>query len=601
MNFTLKRSRRYVRAALILFVILLLLSAWKSYYARSKMKAYAHAAELQAQGRQLEAEQAYMRVQSMRAFDYKERETAAALSALRPLTELYRTAAQISADIEAARNVGDVPTLVKAAEQWSRMKQAAAGQDEKTRSAFAQSEAEYKPDQRLPDAFAQVKKSLTTGLESWTAGKNAGDGDRMLAYLVQIPAAYYPDEKKKAAELNRLGQTYGQARLNAVLKGTSLAEALGESDKLLQLYAGYRLDSTWISGKVEPFIQNVLSGQLDKNDVKGFLGNVRLLQEHPAVVKTGSKTEAYVRTSVQRLLSRARQLADARKFQDAVELYTLLGSYQNTEKEVLETEQRWMETDPARLLGKAAGEDRDFSYMTSVKGKWGAKAVAAGLAENKTLILARLLQDGSVSKTEAEVGKGVTVTSILLNDSIGGNASPVLLLEAPSKNRKARYLVYEALPQELRLLLDLEANSYTLVRKGALQFNNPAGEGPGSKVMYEYRDGGLRQAQQTEQPPQQPQAPQQPSYKLVTVADLPNSKAENVRFECNIVTVDGSNALGESDNRYVLLTGSGNGAKANWKPGNALITGMYTGTEQMKIGSQTVNVYRVQVLEVHYP
>ncbi|MFC6228032.1 hypothetical protein ACFQI7_09440 [Paenibacillus allorhizosphaerae] len=556
------------------------------------MKTYAHAVELQAQGRLLEAEDAFVRVQSMRAIDYKERETAAALSALRPVTDMHRTEARLSADIEAARNVSDVPTLATAAEQWSQMKQTVAAQDEKTRSSFAQIEAEYGLEQRLSDAFAQVKKNLTAGLESWSANKNAGDGERLLAFLAQIPAAYYPDEKTKHAELNRLALKYGQARLNGALKGTALTEALSESDKLLQLYTGYRLDGSWIAGKVEPFIQNVLSSQLDKNDVKGFLGNVRLLQEHPAVVKPGSKTDAYVRSSVQKLLARARQLADSRKFQDAVDLYTLLGSYQNTDKEIQETEQRWMETEPARLLGKAAGEDRDFSYMVHVKGKWGAKAVAAGLAENKTLILARLMQDGTVSKTEIGVGKGVTVTSIQLTDSISSGASPMLLLEAASKSRKARYILYEAEPQELRMLLDIEADGYTAIRKGAVQFDSPAGEGPGSKALYEYRDGGLRKVQQTQQPQQQT------AYKLVTVSDLPDVKAENVRFECDIVTVDGSNALGESDNRYVHLVGSG---KTNWKRGSALITGMYAGTEEMKIGSQTVNVYRVQVLEANYP
>lgn len=96
---TYHRSIRYRNGAILLLVLMLGLAGYKGYSVWHKTDLYARAAAEQAAGRDVEAENLYMLARDISTFDYKNDEIGAALSALRPVTELKRLFASLASEI----------------------------------------------------------------------------------------------------------------------------------------------------------------------------------------------------------------------------------------------------------------------------------------------------------------------------------------------------------------------------------------------------------------------------------------------------------------------------------------------------------------------
>ncbi|MCU6790738.1 hypothetical protein OB236_01240 [Paenibacillus sp. WQ 127069] len=585
-SFMYKRSKRTRNAAAIVLAAVLCLTGYKGYISWQKTDLYAKGVELQAAGNELEAQQAYSKAQQIRIIDYKETETAAALASLNPAAALKSWFTSLSTDLKAAENVNDITLLLKTYNTYQTKASEIAALDEASQKRFAEMSASEQMEERFNNAFAYAKQLLVKSLES-DISKKTFNGDNNIAYLLQLPAAYYKDENTKKLELNKLLERYDQARLDTSSKTKSIGEVLKEVAGIRKFYDTNHVEAAWLQPKLESYAQATLS-KLEKNDLKGFIAAALLFQTSSELGGPSSKINTYIQTTIRKQFERAEQLATTQKFADAVALYKVLNEYKDTNKEVSELDQRWLEADPQQLLRKAAGTELTFTNVISNKGQAGAKLTAVGVLDNKTLVLARLLADQKIEMSRTAIDQGITVKSIQWSDQIGKKKEiSSLLIEAASKTRKVRYLAYEVNTPELFKVLDVEADKIDYDPTGAIIMDNPTGDGAGQKAVYEYRNGRYAFVK-TMADTKLGGAPLD-----IPLTEMISHKNEKIRFQGTITSVDDNHAMIQLNNGYVLLTGN-----VRFKKGPTTITGIYTGSEEVKKTPAPVTEYRVTVLEL---
>ncbi|NOU96456.1 hypothetical protein GC093_25035 [Paenibacillus sp. LMG 31456] len=576
------RSIRSRNVAAMLLAIMLCLAAYKGYNSWMKTKLYAEAASLQAAGSDLEAEEAYTKAQSINSINYKESETAEALSALRPVTELKRYFGALEADLAAAEGANDINLLLKSYEAFQTKVAEIASQDEAAKKRFADMASTNKIDERFTEVFTNSKQTLIQSLEA-DISKKTFDSDNAIIYLLQLPAAYFTDEKNKKQQLSKLLERYDQARLDVVFKNKAYEDVLKDAVRIRKFYDSNGVDAPWLLPKVEAYAQSELAKLLTKNDLPGFISKARTYQAYKELGGSSSKVLAYVQTNIRKQFDRADQLITSRKFADAIALYNVLDKYQDTQKEVSSTEQLWLETDPLQLLRKAAGNEVKFTNVISAKSTGGTKLLAAGLVDNKAIVMARLLTDQKIETAQAELDKGLTIKTIQWSEQLGDAKpdTPALLIEAASKNRKARYIAYEVKSTQMRKILDIEADKMDIDRSGTLVLDNPAGEGAGRKAYYEYRDNRYVFAKTNV------------DFIEIPLAELTSHKNEKVRFQVTITSVEDNKATVQLSNGYITLNG-----KFKFKTGPATITGTYTGLEEVRKAPSQLYEYKVTVTDI---
>lgn len=574
------RSKIYRNAAALLLALMLALAAYKVYSSWLKTDLYAKASAEQAAGHLLEAEELYLKAERIAGFDYRSDEIAEALSVLRPVTDLKRKLAAMTEDVSAAAQVNDVPTLVRTYGQFLTLQQEYAGKDDEAKKLFAENEAVYQVEPKLNEAFAASKSELLKSIDTVITKKTV-DNDTAIAYLAQIPAVYFKDEKTKKQQLAAKLKAYDQMRLDALSKSKPFGEVLTGAAGIRQFYEANGVQADWLQPLLETYVQNTLAALLRKNDLKTFIADAQTYQSSKEWFDTKSKVSAYIQSTMRSQFTRAEQLVATRKFDDALELYSQLSAYQNTDKEVQALQQHRLESDPVQLLRSAVHDAAaKFTSVISAKATASTPFTAAGIVDD-TLVFARLGANQTIEKAETALERKLTVKSLTWSDALSMRKLPVLIVEAASKARKARYIAYEADGSELKPLLDIEADGFTQEKPGSLLVENPTGEAAGKQAVFEYQGG------------QYAFAGVKAGVTDILLTELPKQKLGSpVRFQCSIAAVDGNTATVLLNREIVLLTGS-----VKLKPGPAVITGTYFDKSRVILGNppQSTIAYQVQV------
>ncbi|WP_068776294.1 hypothetical protein [Paenibacillus sp. FJAT-26967] len=618
---TYRRAIRYRNAAAFVLAAMIFLAGYKSYAVWQKVSFYGKAAAEQAAGRDIEAEDWYSRAQGISSFDYKETEIDAALAALRPVTELKRLMNSLSSDLsQTAGGSQDFGRLIQAYATYQAKKSEISTQDENAKQKFAELSAAYKLDEQFTAALAQARQVLVKNLQEAMSAQSF-DNDEAITYLLQLPASAYKDEKTKKKELNALFQKYDTARLEYWFKEKPFNEVIQEGVRLRQFYTERSLEAAWVLPKLEVYIQSALTKLLNAGDIETFITYAKLYQGTKEIAGASSKVNTFIQTSIRKQTARAEQLASSGKFQEAADLYKKLGEYRDTSKEIRELELKWMTSSPELILNKAV-ENAKFTHTAGGKGLWGAEYAAVGLTESGKLVFVRLMSDQSLARTEADIGEGLSVTNIRIADELGMNKLPVVQVESESSTRKARYTVYEQTKgSQLHILLDMEADGYTVASPGVLRVSNPSGEGAGREVLYLYSKGKYSLdagslTDHTEEPQEPADGSSEPggsqdgsqgssdsgeevpapdsagAYQEIDAAELSRQQPGTaVRLSVQISQVRSGTALAEYEGYFIQLTG-----KYTWKPGKTiLVTGKYKGKSEISQGDKRYPAYTVEV------
>ncbi|WP_159886961.1 hypothetical protein [Paenibacillus puerhi] len=468
-GFTYQRAYRFRKAASALLAVTVVAAGWKTYEAAQTARAFNQAQALHAAGQLPEAEALYTKAGSISGFDYRRAEIAAALEQLRPVVHLMRTVTGLSEAVAAASASGDVAALTKVHTELQAAQESIgrSGADHKERFDAAMKEAGVEA--KLGEAFSAARKAAETKI---AGAKAAEDTSAAAAELILIPSVYYGGDAAKLKAVNARLQTRDTARLDALARTKPYLEVWKLGDELRQFYERQGWEAAWVAPKLEKLALGTLS-IVEKQDLEKFLEAARQLTGYKSWAGPGSKIEAYIDSIITARLKKADALSASGKHEEAVALYRTIGGYRDTSKELQAAEQRQLAGDPQRLL-TAAGASGKLTLVTALKPASGLPQAAALDATGTKLLLAQLSADGSPSLHEAVLDPAVKKGSIRYSDLTGPGGDKLLLVEAASTRRSARYMLLlvgeQGAPQ---LVLDVEADALSSSGKGELTATRP--------------------------------------------------------------------------------------------------------------------------------
>ncbi|WP_426451377.1 hypothetical protein ACP26L_04505 [Paenibacillus sp. S-38] len=651
--------------AIFLLFAATLAAAAKLYYVREHLSLLTQARTAQSAGDLLTAEELYNRALAVPgAFGEHRGEIDAALLALQPVTQAKRVTAELAAEVEAASAAGDVPALLQAHERYRGAQSAAAKAGEDAKQRFAEASQAAGVEAKLAEAYAAARKRAAQQLEAAVAAKGepGADGVKAAAIaaadLLRLPAAVYGSEAAKRKEANALLQRYDNARIDAAAKTQELGAVLQLGESMRSWYAAVPWEAPWLATKLDKYALTELTA-LEKKDLPTFLAAGKAVQAHAALLGSGGgKAGAYAEAAVKRQLARAEQLAAARKYDEALELYRALGSYRDTAKEIAALELRRLEGDPAALLAKAGVSEKPTLTASGKAADGSAMAAGALAGERPRLVLARLAggqgggdaetagaagAEAAVRLSEGELPQGLKLRSLGFAGEYSPQGRPLLAAEAVSAERGGHYLLYELQEEgaELELVLDVEADKLTATAKGKLTAVRPLlasgvqeerrnrsdretrrntdtdsqPQGEVAKGYYEYKNGRYElvhtelaqtTVDQGERMNEEVQAGRDPERSAgnpaaekpltIQVDQLTDHQGELVRFQVTLPADGEGSAVVRAGNRTLLLKGL-----STYEGGSSLITGTYTGEEEVQVNGGRVKAYAVKVTEVRQP
>jgi hypothetical protein len=567
-----KQTHKLRFIAFIIAILLLALAAFKIYQSYVKVQDYSKAKASYAAEDYITAEQYYDKASHNGWLQYNDADTRQALINLKPVTEIKSQLNSMSEQINSAHKADDSKALLALHTSYQAMKKDAPVKGDSYSAVFQDMAAKLSMEQQLNEAFSSSIEQLDKALQA-EIKKKAFTDDTVAAYL-QIPAVYFGDEAARTTAVQGKLEAYDTARFDALMKESKLKDVLNEGIRLQKFYAQYGISAKWIVPKIEKYAQDQMSAAVQKNDLKSFIEYAKEYEATKELAVSGSKVLAFIQSTVNGQLAGAKQLVNERKYDKAIELYTQLGGYRNTAKQIQEVELAWSTSDPLHILQKAI-PDQAFTSVINGKDQFGAMIYAAGITSGN-LVLVSMQSDMSVDKKEAFIDKNLKSAVIKVTKTPQG--VPLLVVEAASTSRKSRFIAFEVQPSGLKRWFDLEADGYEWEGSGVMIVDNAAGEGAGQKSFYERRNGeytfaGIK-----------------PDYIDISLADLHKYKNVKVRFNCTVLAAEGGNAVVMYNGTYILLSGG-----PTLHPGDALVTGTWVSNEEVKKGTQSFSAYKINV------
>ncbi|MCY7558960.1 hypothetical protein [Paenibacillus macerans] len=230
-------------------------------------------------------------------------------------------------------------------------------------------------------------------------------------------------------------------------------------------------------------------------------------------------------------------------YQEAIDLYTAIGHYQDTQAEIRAAELAWTLAEPARMLPSPAGGS-GYAHIVSGRDRFGAKLYVAATDQNNKLYFGRMNAEESVQiLSNQDLAPQEQIRTIAVDRDLSTDTIPVIVIEAASEARNARYAAFEVRESSIALLYSIEGDSLTVQPDGTLLVVNPVGEGEGQTAIFA-RSGGIYQFAGVKQDILDISAD--------SVSQYPNSL---VRFTCTVIRSGAGEALCMGSNSLILLSG----------------------------------------------
>lgn len=579
-----RKSRLLQILAFALMAVAAVFAAGKLYWTAAKVMDTRSAEKLYRQQEWVPAEKAYKSAAANGAIRYKEQAAADALSALQPVTELAALLDELAMRSRQAEDARSIEAALAVYREYGELKEQVSSRDgyygtslsmlagDGAGALFHELAGEGRIDTRLQDTFLQLKDAASQQME--TEAKKKAFTDEPFTVLLQIPGIYFGGDKEKTDRMQASFKSFDDKRLSAALEKGGLSSMLGEGERLTELYKSNGFSQNWLAPGMEQLTLASLKSRLEGNDLEGFLQAAKQVESYKSVAYGGSQVSRLIAGTYSQQLEKGANLAASGKYREAVTLYQTLGSYKDTSTLVQNTELEWSLNEPKRLLEQAS-PGVSFSQVSAGKNRFGALVYAFGVSDKQTLVLAKISPEHVFSKAEASLGKGLKVRGIRDAGELAGY--PALLVEGESSVRAARYAGYAVESQTLRQIFDFEADRFEVQQADTLVVTNDAAKGAGQDAYYKYKDSFFSFDRI------------KPDYVEIALDDLNQYKNIKVRFSCTILTSDDQAAVVLYKDAYILLTG------VKLKPGPAVITGTWSGTETIMKGAQSIPAYKVQV------
>lgn len=311
-------------------------------------------------------------------------------------------------------------------------------------------------------------------------------------------------------------------------------------------------------------MESLLKKDWDNEDYAAFALHSRQFETFASSANPRSKVLTYAKDGIAKLLRTAKKSARSGNYQEAIDLYTAIGNYQDTKADIRAAELAWTAAEPVRLL-PVPGDGEGYKHVAGGVKNFGSNVYVAATDASNQLFFARMNSEESVQTlSNRDLSTHAEIRSLRIDPVLSTSGTPVVLIEADSAARESLYTAFEVLEDRIQLMFSIEADDLIVQYDDTLHVVNPHGEGEGETAIY-VRHGDNFEFTGVKQ-----------SYVDIAADSVSQYPGTLVRFTCTITSPGIGETLAFGENKYLLLQGD-----FTFYEGEATITGRFTDYKEM--------------------
>lgn len=539
---TVKRWFTLQNLLILLCLMTVPLLVYKGIGIAQKLEAVKTAERLFQQKQLVEAEEWYRRAQNNRTILYKEELISSRLQKLAPITAMKNDLGEIADQASRANREHDFELLMKSYTKLEQVRSRYMTPEGPYSKYYRQVSENYGISPSFASYFKNFKTMFLQQLEQNLATSNYED-ETFKKNLLSIPAHFFGTEQKWMDELKAAFQRYDETKLTRIVAKGLVESMLDNASSMLAEYQSDNLEAPWIVAKVDSLVESLLKRDWDTGDYAAFATHSKQFTTFSSSAHPKSDVLTLVKRRMDELIRKAEKNAANGHYQEAIDLYTAIGHYQDTQAEISATELAWTMAEPVRMLPTPQGGS-SYTHVVSGRHKFGSKVYVVAMDQSNQLYFGRMNEDNSVQVlTSPDISSQVQVRSVAIEPKLSTADHPVIVIEAASVARNALYTAFEVQENSISPLYSIEADSLAIQPDGTLQAVNPVGEGIGQTAIF-VRSGDQYQFAGIQEDIQDISADQ--------VSQHPEAL---VRFTCTVIQSGSGEALVMGNNSLVLLRG----------------------------------------------
>ncbi|KFN11552.1 hypothetical protein [Paenibacillus macerans] len=494
-------------------------------------------------GKQLiEAEDWYRKARINRSIRYKEELISSRLEELAPISSMKEDLANISEQASRADSKRDFELLMDAYTKLQQAQSRYLTPEEPYSDYYRQLSEHYRFPQNFTGYFRSFKTMFLEQMDQNLTASSYED-ESFRRNLLRIPGGLFGTEQEWLDELITAFRRYDETKLTRMAAEGLVEPMLSDATAMLAEYKSNNLEAPWIISEADSLIEALLKNDWDNDDYAAFAMHARQFTTFASSAYPESKVLSLAKSRMEELMLRAGKNAANGDYQEAIDLYTAIGHYQDTQAEIRAAELAWTLAEPARMLPSPAGGS-GYAHIVSGRDRFGAKLYVAATDQNNKLYFGRMNAEESVQiLSNQDLAPQEQIRTIAVDRDLSTDTIPVIVIEAASEARNARYAAFEVRESSIALLYSIEGDSLTVQPDGTLLVVNPVGEGEGQTAIFA-RSGGIYQFAGVKQDILDISAD--------SVSQYPNSL---VRFTCTVIRSGAGEALCMGSNSLILLSG----------------------------------------------
>ncbi|RRJ63509.1 hypothetical protein EHV15_11660 [Paenibacillus oralis] len=539
---TVKRWITLHHLLILLCLMMIPLLIHKGIGISQKLAAIQTAEHLFHEKRLVEAENWYRKAQVNRSIRYKEELISSRLEELAPITAMKNDLGDIADQASRADHERDFELLMKAYNKLQQAQSRYMTPEGAYSDYYSQVSEHYGIPQNFTGYFQKFKTLFLEQMEQNLAGASYDD-ESFKRNLLRIPGGLLGTEQEWLDELLTAFQKYDETKLTRMAAKGLVKSMLNDASSMLAEYKSNNLEAPWIISNAENLIESLLQSDWDNDDYAAFAMHARQFATFADSADPESKVLSLAKSRIDELMLRAGKNAENGDYQEAIDLYTALGHYQDTQAEISAAELAWTLAEPVRLLPSPA-DGSGYAHVVSGRDRFGSKVYVAATDQNNKLYFGRMNAEESVQVlSNQNLTPEKQIRTIAVDPDLSTNSNPVIVVEAASEARNARYAAFEVRESNITLLYSIEGDSLTIQPDGTLHVVNPVGEGEGQTAIF-VRSGDIYQFAGIMQ-----------DILDISADSVSQYPDKLVRFTSTIIRTGSGEALAMGSNSLLLLRG----------------------------------------------
>lgn len=553
---------------ILLCILMIPLLIYKGIGISQKLSTLKKAEALYEDKNLIDAETLYQKAHSNKTIRYKEELIASRLEELAPITAMKESLSGILSEASKAARRDNFERLMSAYAELQQVRGSYMQPEGAYGEYYKQLSEQYGISQSFMDYFKQFRTALLD-----KAKRNLEDGnydDESFKWkLLRMPSHFFGTEQEWHDQLNTAFQQYDEAKLERIAASGYIEAMLQNASSMLELYAAHQHNAPWITAKTDELMDSLLKKDWDNEEYASFALHSRQFETFASSASPRSKVLAYAKSGISKLLRSAKKSKASGNYQEAIDLYTALGNYQDTKAEIRATELAWTAAEPVRLL-PVPGDGEGYKHVAGGTKKFGSNVYVAATDAGNQLFFGRMNSEESVQiLSNRDLPSHAEIRSLRIDPVLSTSSTPVVVIETDSAARETMYTAFEVLEDRINLMFSIEADDLIVQDNDTLHVVNPHGEGEGETAIYvRYGDyfefTGVKQA-----------------YVDISADNVSLYPDTLLRFTCTITSPGTGEVLAFGENRYVILQGD-----FTFYEGEATVTGRFTHYTEKHMESQ---------------